>query len=106
MWHLITALLSLNHLCPTMGHARVTSLGHREREARPLILAPVYANISHGWSAALAALTVGRSAGPVRRPPAGDQHRHRSCPAVRERDGRSTMPSSTSYERGATEGWP
>jgi hypothetical protein len=41
-----------------MGHARVTSLGHREREARPLILAPVYANISHGWSAALAALTV------------------------------------------------
>lgn len=27
------------------GHTRVTALGHREREAMPLILAPVYANI-------------------------------------------------------------
>jgi hypothetical protein len=71
-------------------------LGNLEHDAMPLILAPVYANIIHGWCAALAALTVWRSGGLVRRPRAGDQPLHRICPAVRERGGRSTMPSSTS----------
>jgi hypothetical protein len=41
-------------------------LGHLERDAMALILAPVYANIIHGWSAALTALTAWRSGGPVR----------------------------------------
>jgi hypothetical protein len=48
----------------TSGHKRVTALGHRARDAMPLILAPVYANIIHGWPAALAALTMLRSVGP------------------------------------------
>jgi hypothetical protein len=81
----------------TSGHERVTVLGNLEHDAMPLILAPVYANIIHSWSAALAALTVLRSGELVRRPWAGDQPRHRICPAVRERGGRSTMPSSMSY---------
>jgi hypothetical protein len=38
-------------------------LGNLEHDAMPLILAPVYANIIHGWCAALAALTVWRSRG-------------------------------------------
>jgi hypothetical protein len=42
---------------------RVTALGHWERDARSLTLAPLYANIIHGGSAALAALTVLRSRG-------------------------------------------
>jgi hypothetical protein len=42
----------------------------------------------------------------VRRPRASDQPLHRGCPAVRGRGGGSTMPSSTSCQRGATEGWP
>jgi hypothetical protein len=41
----------------------VTALSHLERDAMALILAPVYANIIHGWCAALAALTVWRSGG-------------------------------------------
>jgi hypothetical protein len=48
----------------TSGRKRVTALGNREQDAMPLILAPVYANIIYGWSAALAALTVWRSRGP------------------------------------------
>jgi len=47
----------------TSGHKRVTALGNLELDAMPLILAPVYANIIHGWSAALAALTVWRRGG-------------------------------------------
>jgi MFS family permease len=47
----------------TSGHIRVTALSYWEREAMSLTLAPVYANIIHGWSAALAALTVLRSRG-------------------------------------------
>ncbi len=81
----------------TSGHKRVTVLGNLEHDAMPLILAAVYANIIHGWSAALAASSVLRNGGPMRRPRAGDQPRHRICPAVRERGGRSTMPSSMSY---------
>jgi hypothetical protein len=44
----------------------VTALRHLEREVMVLILAPVYANIIHDWSAALTALTLWRSGGSVR----------------------------------------
>jgi hypothetical protein len=50
----------------TAGRTRVTALGHLQHDAMALILAPVYANIIHGWSAVLTALTAWRSRGPVR----------------------------------------
>jgi hypothetical protein len=42
---------------PSSGHQQVTALGHRAREAMPLIRAPVTATIIPGGSASLAALT-------------------------------------------------
>jgi hypothetical protein len=59
----------------------------------------------HPWLVGYAGdVSRGAEWGPVRCPRAGDQPLHGIGPAVRERGGRSTMPSSTSCQRGATEG--
>jgi hypothetical protein len=89
-----------------VGLATLRALGRRACAAMPLILAAVYATIMHGRSAAPAASTVLDSRWPVRRPRAGGRPRHRNRPAVHERGGSSAMPSSTSCQTNATEGWP